>query len=139
MLAAAVVWLVFGAQARDVASLGATYPAADTGLWQALAMETVITFILAFVVVSVATDERVPAAAAGPAVGFALAVGVLVGGPVTGGAVNPARALGPMILAGKFTGAWLYCVGPIAGAVLATLLYDRFVSRAETPGPGKDK
>jgi glycerol uptake facilitator-like aquaporin len=62
------------------------------------------------------------------------AVGVFIAGPVTGGAVNPARALGPMLVVGDLTSAWLYILGPIIGGVLAALLYDRFL--AETQGPG---
>jgi glycerol uptake facilitator-like aquaporin len=50
------------------------------------------------------------------AVGFALAVGVFIAEPVTGGSVNPARSLGPII-----------------GSVLDALLYDRFVAQAEAP------
>ena len=84
--------------------------------------------------ISVATDDRAPAAMAPLAVGFALAAGVFIAGPVSGGAVNPARALGPMIVTGNFTAAWVYVVGPLIGGVLAALLYDRFVSDASAPG-----
>ncbi len=69
------------------------------------------------------------------AVGFALAAGVFIAGPVTGGAVNPARALGPMIVASQFTAAWAYILGSIVGGVLAALLYDRFISEVEPPEP----
>lgn len=96
-------------------------------------IEALITFILVFVVIAGATDERAPAATASLAVGFALAAGVFVGGPVTGGAVNPARALGPMIVAGKLTAFWVYVIGPLLGGVAAALLYDRFVATAEAP------
>jgi glycerol uptake facilitator-like aquaporin len=88
------VWLAFGQHARDKAALAATFPAAATSEWQAFMVEAVLTFMLVFIVVSVATDERVPAAAAGSAFGFTLAATVLTAGPATGGAVNPARALG---------------------------------------------
>ncbi len=100
---------------------------------QALLVELLITFILVFVVISVATDDRVPGAVAPVAVGLALAACVFIAGPVTGGAVNPARALGPMLVAGEFTAAWVYVVGPVAGGVLAALLYDRFISAGEEP------
>jgi glycerol uptake facilitator-like aquaporin len=65
------------------------------------------------------------------AVGFALACGVLIAGPITGGSLNPARTLGPMIMAGQFTALWVYIVGPIVGAVLAALAYDRFASQSD--------
>lgn len=73
------------------------------------------TFILVLVVVSVATDDRVHGSVAPIAVGFALAAAVLVAGPVTGGAVNPVRAIEPMLVAGQFTAMWVYIVGPSLG------------------------
>jgi len=135
VLAALATWLTFGgAGARSEASLAATYPARGVGDLQAFLVEILITFILVFVVMAVATDQRVPAAIAPIAVGFALAVGVFIAGPVTGGAVNPARALGPMVVAGDFTSVWLYILGPIIGGVLGALLYDRFMAQTEGPG-----
>ena len=133
VLAALATWLTFGGPARSEASLAATYPAQGVGDLQAFIVEILITFILVFVVMAVATDERAPAAIAPIAVGFALAVGVFIAGPVTGGAVNPARALGPMLVAGDLTSAWLYILGPIIGGVLAALLYDRFMAQTEAP------
>jgi glycerol uptake facilitator-like aquaporin len=53
---------------------------------------------------------------------------------VTGGSVNPARSLGPMLVAGDLTSFWLYILGPIIGGVLGALLYDR--TMAQTQGPG---
>jgi len=82
----------------------------------------------------VATDKRAAPAAAPLAVGFALTAGVLIAGPVTGGAVNPARALGPMIVAGELESFWVYIVGPVGGGVVAALAYDRFVGKGTTPG-----
>jgi glycerol uptake facilitator-like aquaporin len=93
---------------------------------------TWIAFILVFVVISVATDERGPAGVAPLAVGFALACGVLIAGPVTGGSVNPARTLGRALVARHFDAVWFYIVGPIAGGVLAALLYYSFIPEAET-------
>ena len=57
------------------------------------------------------------------AIGFALAAAIFISGPVSGGAVNPARALGPMLVAGKFTDWWVYLVGPVIGAILAVALH----------------
>ncbi len=93
-----------------------------------------ITFVLVFVVVSVATDDTVPAAVAPLAVGFALACSVFIAGPVTGGAVNPAYALGWMIVAGQCTVLRVYLLAPVAGGMLAGLLHDRFMSEAEVLG-----
>jgi MIP family channel proteins len=133
VLAALATWLTFGGPARSQANLAATYPAQGVGDLQAFVVEILITFILVFVVMAVATDQRAPAAIAPIAVGFALAVGVFIAGPVTGGAVNPVRALGPMLVAGDLTSAWLYILGPIIGGVLGALLYQRFLAQTEAP------
>jgi MIP family channel proteins len=133
VLAAFATWITFGGAARGEAKLAATYPAQGVGDLQAFVVEILITFILVFVVMAVATDDRAPAAIAPIAVGFALAVGVFIAGPVTGGSVNPARSLGPMIVAGDLTSVWLYILGPIVGGILGALLYDR--TMAQTQGP----
>jgi MIP family channel proteins len=134
VLAALATWVSFGgAGARSEANLAATYPAQGVGDLQAFIVEVLITFILVFVVMAVATDGRAPAAIAPIAVGFALAVGVFIGGPVTGGSVNPARSLGPMVVALDFTSVWLYILGPIIGGVMGALLYDRFMAQTEGP------
>jgi MIP family channel proteins len=132
-LAAVAVWGLFGDAGRDVAALAAPAPGAASNVGQVFLSEALITFLLVFVVISVATDERAPAAAAGTAVGFALAAAVLIGGPISGGSANPARALGPMIVAGKGTAAWAYLLAPIVGGVAAAVLYERFVKEADKP------
>ena len=131
ILGAVAVWIVYGEAAREVATVAATFPTENVGDIRALLAEILVTFILVFVIISVATDDRAPAGVAPLAVGFALACGVFIAGPITGGSLNPARTLGPMIVAGQFTAVWVYVVGPIIGAVLAALVYDRFVSRGD--------
>lgn len=126
-------WLAFGGPGRDSAALAATAPAAGVGDLRALVIEAVVTFVLVFVIISVATDDRVADAVAPIAVGAALTVGVFIAGPVTGGAVNPVRALGPMLVSGQFTGWWLYIIGPVLGGVVAAVTYDRFVKRSDAP------
>jgi MIP family channel proteins len=120
LLAALAVWLCFGDPGRDDAALGATALAQDVSAGRGLLVEALITFVLVFVVGLVASDPRIPSSQiASIAVGFALAAGVFVGGPLTGGGVNPARALGPMIVAGELGDAWVYIVGPILGGLVA--------------------
>jgi MIP family channel proteins len=133
VLGALATWVTYGDPGRLQANLAATIPATGVGAVQALVVEALVTFVLVLAVVSVATDERVPPALAPLAVGAALAVGVLVAGPVTGGAVNPVRALGPALVAGQFTGLWIYLVGPLVGGVLAAVVYDRFLGKGEAP------
>ena len=98
-----------------------------------------MTFFLVLTIVSVATDARVPQAAAGLTVGFTLAVCVLIAGPLSGGAVNPARALGPMLVAGRFEGLWAYLLGPLLGGVAAALLYAGFLADGKAPSEAADE
>ena len=129
--AAAVTWGLYGNQARSIAVLGA--PAAGVPVGRVLAAEAVVTFVLVLVVVAVATDSRVPRGIAATAIGAALAVAIMISGPVSGAGVNPARAIGPMILAGQFTDWWAYLAAPLAGGVAAVALYDRFLRAGHTP------
>ncbi|MEO3938945.1 aquaporin [Dermatophilaceae bacterium Soc4.6] len=130
---AGATWLTFGSVARDQAHLGATVPSAGVSDGRAFIVEVLITFLLVFVVTAVATDTRVPAALAAPSIGFALVAAVLIGGGITGGAVNPDRALGPAIMAGTYDSLWLYVVADIIGGVVAALLYVHGVGIATAP------
>lgn len=132
--AAAVIWGLYGQRAKTMAGLGATYPPAGVSSGIVFAAEVVITFVLVLVIVSVATDQRVPPGVASIAIGAALATAVMIGGPVSGGAVNPARAIGPMILTGKFTDWWAYLVAPVVGGIVAVALYDRVLRAGQAPG-----
>ena len=134
VLASLVVWASYGSSARTgAAHLGAAAPAHGVGVWQAVLVEAVITFLLVFVVCSVATDERVPSSVAPIAVGFALAAAVYVGVPVTGGAVNPARAFGPFLVSGYFPMWGVYLLAPVLGGVVGAVVYDRFIKQADAP------
>lgn len=131
--AAAVTWGLYGNQAKVRAGLGATYPAAGVGAGRVFAAEAVVTFLLVLVIVAVVTDDRVPRGVAAFAIGTALAVAILIAGPISGGGVNPARAIGPMILNGRFTDWWAYLVAPIVGGALAVTAYEQFLRKASTP------
>jgi aquaporin Z/aquaporin NIP len=133
VLAALVAWGILGSSARSVADLGATFPAAGVSSWSVFLAEGVVTFLLTLVIMSVATDDRVPRGIAAIAIGWALSAAIFISGPVSGAGVNPARAIGPMIVAAKFTDWWIYLVAPLVGAVLATTLYQQFLRRGTTP------
>lgn len=133
VLASFTVWAAYGSDALSKANLGETAPAKGVNDLQAFLMEVIIGFLLVFVVVAVTTDDRVPGGIAALAIGFALACGVLVAGPVSGGAANPARALGPMLVTLSFPAVLAYMVGPIVGGVLGALAYDRIIRSASVP------
>ena len=133
LLAALTVWAAYGPAALDRAKLGAPSPVEDTNAFQGFMVEALIAFILVLVVTGVATDRHVPPGTAPVAIGFALAAGVMLGGPVTGGAGNPARAFGPMIVSGTFDTWLIYLIGPIVGGVIGALVYTHFVGHASPP------
>jgi aquaporin Z len=58
------------------------------------------------------------------AIGLTLTFCILMGGPLTGASLNPARTIGPAIASGNFSDIWLYIVGPVVGGILAALLYN---------------
>jgi MIP family channel proteins len=104
---------------------GAHVPAPGP-LFRAVGVETVLTFFLMLVIIAVATDRRANGAVPGLAIGLTVVFDVLIGGPVTGGSMNPARSLGPALFAGGAALAryWVYVFGPALGAVIAARLYE---------------
>jgi aquaporin NIP len=103
------------------AHLGATIPSVGAG--SALVYELVLTAILMFVIMAVATDIRAVGAAAAIAIGGTVGLDALFGGPVTGASMNPARSLGPALVSGTWTDFWVYVLGPVLGAAAGALAY----------------
>ncbi len=93
---------------------------------RAVATEAALTFLLMLVISAVATDRRANGAVPGLAIGLTVVFDVLIGGPVTGGSMNPARSLGPALFAGgsSLSHVWIYFLGPAIGAVCAARLYE---------------
>lgn len=89
----------------------------------AVGVEIVLTFLLMFIIMAVATDKRAVGHAAAIAIGATVTFDILVGGPLTGGSMNPARTTGPALLAANWQDLWIYWVGPPIGAALAAFLY----------------
>jgi aquaporin NIP len=104
-----------------VADLGATIPSGSTE--QSLVLEIVLTFFLMFVIISVATDTKAAGQLAAIAIGGTVALDALWGGPISGASMNPARSLGPALVAGQWTAHWIYWIGPIIGAALGGFAY----------------
>ena len=85
-------------------------------------LEAILTFFLVNAVMNAGISGKATIPG-GLAIGFTLTFGILMGGPLTGGSMNPARSLGPAIASGNTANLWVYFVGPILGAVVAGLLY----------------
>jgi MIP family channel proteins len=113
------------------AELGATVPSVGAG--SALIYELVLTAILMFVIMAVATDTRAVGAAAAIAIGGTVGLDAIFGGPVTGASMNPARSLGPALASGTWTDFWLYLAGPLLGATTGALAYQVVRGPAPTP------
>jgi aquaporin Z len=106
------------------ANLGAPALTPGVGTGKGVLIEAVLTFFLVFVVFATAVDKRGAAdRISGLAIGLVLTFDILVGGQLTGAAMNPARAFGPEVALGNFSDWWVYWVGPIAGGVIAAVLY----------------
>lgn len=90
---------------------------------KAVGVEIALTFLLMFVIMAVSTDKRAVGRAAAIAIGATVTFDILVGGPITGGSMNPARTTGPAILAANWQDLWVYWVGPPIGAAIAAFLY----------------
>ena len=106
---------------RDTAHLGTTLPLGSDG--QSLILESVLTFFLMFVIISVATDTRAVGQAAAIAIGGTVGLEAMFAGPISGASMNPARSLAPALVSWTWQSQWLYIVGPLVGAVLGALVY----------------
>jgi aquaporin NIP len=106
----------------DVGNVGATLPSGSDG--QSFVWEIVLTFFLMFVVVAVATDTRAIGEAAALAIGGTVGLDAMFGGPISGASMNPARSLGPGLVAGEVSTLWIYLVAPPLGAALGALAYE---------------
>ena len=106
----------------SVANLGATLPL--NGNWfQSLVLEIVLTFILMLVILGSGLDRRAHVGFAGLAIGLTVGLEAAFMGPITGASMNPARSLGPAVVAGIWQHHWVYWVAPILGAQLAVIVY----------------
>jgi aquaporin Z len=113
---------------------------------RAYVVEAVLTFFLVFVVFATAIDPRGAFnKISGFGIGLVLLFDILVGGPLTGAAMNPARAFGPALVAGIIDAQhfFIYWLGPLIGAVLAGLVYQGLmmatVTETDVPPPAQEK
>jgi aquaporin Z len=100
----------------------------------AVLTETIITFFLVWVIFATAADPRGTfKSIAGLAIGLTITLGILGTGPLTGAAMNPARAFGPELVQNVWNHWWVYWLGPLAGGGIAALLYDMLYLRPLGP------
>jgi len=132
LLGALALRLVLPGSAWDPVTLGTPLVTPGIADWQAIAIEAILTFLLVWVVFATALDpEGSFGKIAGLAIGFTIAMDVMMGGPFTGAAMNPARSIGPAVISGELTGVWVYILGPVIGGTVAALLYDLGIMRRQ--------
>jgi aquaporin NIP len=125
--------LLLRASLGDIADVGATQPSGSNA--QSFLWEVVLTFFLMLVIMAVATDTRAVGEAAAIAVGGTVGLCALVGGPVSGASMNPARSLGPALAAGELNALWIYIVAPLLGAAIGAIGYQLVRGEPTSPAP----
>jgi MIP family channel proteins len=125
-VAAFLVKLLLPPEAVRNALLGVPVIANSISFNQAIGLEAILTFFLVSAVFGTAVSLDAPRVG-GFGIGLVLLFDILVGGPLTGAAMNPARAFGPALVAGEWVGHLVYWIGPILGGVLAALLWEYFL------------
>ena len=103
------------------------------GIGAAFLAEVVLTFIFLIVIFG-ATSPKAPSGFAGIAIGWSLAIIHMVGIPITGTSVNPARSFGPALIVGgeALSQVWLFLLAPIIGGIVAALVWNYIIKPKET-------
>jgi len=131
VLAAMALKIIFDDDIADATNLGlpAINYAGDldgliVGRRNGFAIEAIMTFFLVYVIHGTAVDSRGANAIAPLAIGLTITMDILLAGPLTGAAMNPARYFGPAVVQGEWKDVWLYWAAPITGGIIAAILYN---------------
>lgn len=119
--AAITASFVLGMLFPNAPTMGETIPSST--VFQSFTLEIILTFILMFVIINVATGSKEQGLMAGLAIGFTVLICALVGGPISGASMNPARTIGPAIISSWFSHIWIYITAPIIGSVLSIMVW----------------
>ena len=133
ILGAVALTRLFPEGLREAANLGtpALGPGIDFG--KAVGIEIILTFFLVMVIFGTAVDRR-SANLGGLAIGLTITMDILAAGPLTGAAMNPARALGPALLTGTWDDHLVWWIGPVIGGVIAAMVYHYLFSEEAEQG-----
>jgi aquaporin TIP len=123
-VAAVACTLIFPVEAQHATKLGIPLPAPWATPGVVLLAEFIMTFLLVIAIFGTAVDERGSRVKIGGfGIGLTVASEILAGGAVTGASMNPARSFGPALVYGFWEWHWAYWIAPLAGAIVAALLY----------------
>jgi MIP family channel proteins len=126
VVASWILVCVFPASVVQAVHLGAPAIHPDLTVGSALLIEAILTFFLVTAVWGTAVDERAPKIG-GFGIGLCVTMDILLGGPLTGAAMNPARAFGAAFIGHSMANHWVWWVGPMAGGALAALIYSKLI------------
>lgn len=105
--------------------LGTSVLAPGVSVGRGILMEFIVSFLLVFTIYGTLVDRRASAGFAGVAIGLVVLFGTMIGGTISGGAMNPARVFGPALASGQFMHHYVWWIGPILGGVAAGFAYDK--------------
>ena len=137
VVGALLVRYCFGAASFDAGGAGAPALGPGVSVGTGIVIEAILTFFLVFAVFGTAVDDKGPwNKTAGFTIGLVIAFDIMAFGPLTGAAMNPARWFGPALVGGLWDDSVVWIVGPIAGAIIAGVLYyDRLLRGREPATP----
>ncbi|HET6797403.1 MAG TPA: aquaporin [Gemmatimonadales bacterium] len=123
ILAALLLKVLYPAGVGKALALGTPTIASSISLTQAIGLELVFTFFLVSAVFGTCVHPDAPKVG-GFGIGLVLVFDIIMGGPLTGAAMNPARAFGPALVSGQWVGQIAYWIGPLLGGILAGLVWE---------------
>ena len=130
-VAALLLRIIFPEASWQAVSLGTPLVSDGISVAGAILVEFVMTFFLVFVIFGTAGDPMGPKGIAGLGIGAVVTLDILMGGPLTGAAMNPARTFGPALVGGYWTNHIVYWIGPVLGAIAAATLYYFMLQKKE--------
>ncbi|HEX5386897.1 MAG TPA: aquaporin [Gemmatimonadales bacterium] len=130
VIGALLVRLLLPAQYVVPAAVGVPVLADTMSVWAGMGLELVLTFFLVLAVFGTAIAPTAPKVG-GFGIGLVLLFDILVGGPLTGGVMNPARAFGPAVAGGGWADQLVWWIGPIVGGIIAALVWEHWLMSPE--------
>ncbi len=124
--------------AAEATNLGVPALHGDISVPIGILIEAAMTFILVFVIFQVAVDEKGPSTIAPLAIGMTITLTALMSGPLTGAALNPARAFGPALISGYWTDHYVYWIGPLLGGGIGALVAAYVMQGKKLRLPGRN-
>jgi aquaporin Z len=123
LIAGGALYGLFPFAAAKLVNYGTPAPGVGVSAPQAIVLEAIATFFLLFAVFGTAVDQRAPKVG-GFGIGLTIAFEILAIGPLTGAAMNPARAIGPAFLTSAIQFWYIYWIGPLVGGAVGALVYE---------------